>query len=109
MTGTRINSYEEPSEWGLLDALRTAAQQCPSHFIPSLWKYRELDASRYLAILEGCLRSGIEGVEVDWAQLLKETATSIRKVILPAANAASDLERRCRHRNHSGAGDGDDE
>jgi hypothetical protein len=72
--------------------LQAAAQQRPSHFIPSLWKYRELDANRYLAILEGCLRSGIEGGEVDWPRLLKETEISIRKVILPAANAASEME-----------------
>ncbi len=84
--------FEEPSESGLLGTMRAAARQRPSHFIPSLFKYRVLDASRYIAILEGCLRSGVEGGEVDWPQLLKETEISIRKVILPTANAASEIE-----------------
>ena len=84
--------YDEPSEWGLLAILETAARQQTARFLSKIERYRALAPNRYLAVLQGCFRGGIDGNELNWALLLAETEISIREVILPAARAASEAE-----------------
>src|SRR4029077_11925959 len=76
---------DETNEWGLVGALKEAAQRDHGRFLENADVCRALGSPRYLAILEGIFLAGIAGEIIDWSALLERTQQAIVDVVLPEA------------------------
>lgn len=88
---SRLNSWtedreiSEPTEWGLLSAVKSAAKSRPREFLSRIDEYRVLGARRFESVLIGCIEGAKEVGTIDWRILLWKVGESVREVIIPAA------------------------